>query len=464
MSATTGITYKCKGIESLLPILKSWYLMPHGTPSALGYSEKEQIRRDAGHERASREFPPEDFALRGLTQLLEFLPKLSRKEAAIRARVLWEALADLESRGTAAFYGSYQWSFFRETKTARFDAFFIRMLNQAAWVPNSDGELVPPGLVVFETLGWKPNQFLLTKIAFKPPIIDQLAKEAGIDPAALDLLRRLGITNVAELTARLGIADPPSVGQGAPEEETDDAEAPGDVYDDARDLYGADMPDIPPGKPDPDGGDGTTGDTGRGGQTRSGSGTQHNGSQGNGGGRGGAGGMGTGRKGGVSGGGQGKRSPGHSGTNPFVSYVAVHSDDEEPDPDGLDQAARMQIEEQAIALITSLEPALQRTPDGNPGFDLYETNDKGQIVRWVEVKSMTRSMKERPVGLSRTQFDCAREKGDGYWLYVVEFATEPGKARVLRIQNPFAQARTFTFDHGWSQIAQGEPPPPTQFD
>lgn len=72
---------------------------------------------------------------------------------------------------------------------------------------------------------------------------------------------------------------------------------------------------------------------------------------------------------------------------------------------------------------------------------------------------MTRSMKERPAGLSRTQFDCACEKGDGNWLYVVEFATEPGKARVLRIQNPFAQARTFTFDYGWSQIAQGEPPP-----
>lgn len=32
--------------------------------------------------------------------------------------------------------------------------------------------------------------FLLTKITFKPPIIDQLVKEAGIDPAILDLLRR----------------------------------------------------------------------------------------------------------------------------------------------------------------------------------------------------------------------------------------------------------------------------------
>ena len=82
---------------------------------------------------------------------------------------MWEALADLEARGRAAFYGSYKWSYSHETKTARFDANFIRVLNQAAWVPNGDGKLVPPNLVVFDSLGWKPNPFLLTKIAFKPP-------------------------------------------------------------------------------------------------------------------------------------------------------------------------------------------------------------------------------------------------------------------------------------------------------
>ena len=37
------------------------------------------------------------------------------------------------------------------------------------------------------------------RIAFKPPIIDQLAKEAGIEPAALDLLRKHGITERCRL-------------------------------------------------------------------------------------------------------------------------------------------------------------------------------------------------------------------------------------------------------------------------
>ncbi|MGF6245547.1 hypothetical protein P3T42_007325 [Paraburkholderia sp. GAS38] len=140
-------------------------------------------------------------------------------------------------------------------------------------MPDANGELRSHRLVIFDSLGWKPNPFLLTKIEFKPPIVDQLAKEAGIDPAALDLLRKLGITSVADLTSRLGIADLPPGGEDEPGVEAEpDTSSDGDVYDDAKDLYGDDMPDIPPGTPDPDGGDNVAGGgTGRGGEGHSGS-------------------------------------------------------------------------------------------------------------------------------------------------------------------------------------------------
>lgn len=423
--------YDCLRGEDIRDLLVSCgasrYLIPQATPSGLGHAEKAQIRREAGLERASWESQPEDFTLRGLTQLLEFLPTLNPEESAARVKVLWEALADLEARGTAAFYGSYKWGYSHESKTARFDAAFVRTLNQVAWVPNARGELVPSGLVVFDTLGWKPNPFLLTKITFKPPIIDQLAKEAGIDPAILDLLRR-DPAIVAELTSRLSANPTPEPEPSpAPEPEADEP-SDGDVHGDAKDLYGDDKPDIPPGTPDPDGGDGVGTGAGGGGQGRTGTGTSR-------------------------GGGQVKRTPGHAGGRPFISYVGTHPDDDSPDPDGLDQAARMQIEERAIDLIIGLEPGLRRTPEGNPGFDLFETDSSGRQIRWVEVKSMTGTLEDRPVGLSHTQFDLAREQGDAYWLYVVENATDPAKARVLKIQNPAGLARTFTFDHGWSQIA-----------
>lgn len=65
---------------------------------------------------------------------------------------------------------------------------------------------------------------------------------------------------------------------------------------------------------------------------------------------------------------------------------------------------------------------------------------------------MTGSLRDRPVGLSHTQFDCAREHGKDYWLYVVERAGAKD-ARIVRIQDPAGKARTFTFDHGWLDIA-----------
>lgn len=457
--------YDCLRGEDIRDLLvacgASRYLIPHPVRSGLKLSEKVQIRKEAGLERASWENQPEDFTLRGLTQLLNAFPKLETEDAAARGKMLWDSLADLEARGTAAFYGSYKWGYSHETKTARFDAAFIRTLNQVAWVPDANGELVPSGLVVFDSLGWKRNPFLLTKLAFKPPIIDQLAKEAGIDPAALDLLRKYGITSVTELASRLGISVPPSEVEAEADAKPKVTESSGgDVYSDAKDLYGDDMPDIPPGTPDPDGGDGVTGGAGHGsGQGHTCTGEAHDGRQGDGGVPGDSGShTNRGGKGGGAGSGQGKRSPGHAGGRPFISYVGTHPDDEDADPDGLDQATRMQIEGHAISLIIALEPTLQRTPEGNPGFDLYEMGSDGKEVRWIEVKSMTGSLKDRPVGLSRTQFECARRRGASYWLYVVEYATDPVKSKVLRIQDPVTHAKTFTFDHGWSQIARTEPP------
>lgn len=168
------------------------------------------------------------------------------------------------------------------------------------------------------------------------------------------------------------------------------------------------------------------------------------------GGTGGGGGMG--RTGGT------RDSTGASGSRPFISYVATHPDEVDSDPDGLDQATRMAVESQAIDKIIALEPSLQRTADGNLGFDLYEADASGKTIRWVEVKSMTSSLADRSVGLSRAQFDCAREHGASYWLYVVEHATDADRARILRIHNPVAHARTFTFDRGWVEIARSDPP------
>jgi hypothetical protein len=132
--------------------------------------------------------------------------------------------------------------------------------------------------------------------------------------------------------------------------------------------------------------------------------------------------------------------------------VAAQPHEEVQDLDGLDQEARMALEAHAVDFILSREPAWQRTPTHNPGYDLYQADEHGQAKCWCEVKAMTGSLHNRPVGLSRTQFEHAREHGEMYWLYVVEHA-ETDHARIVRIQDPAGKARTFTFDHGWLDVA-----------
>jgi hypothetical protein len=117
--------------------------------------------------------------------------------------------------------------------------------------------------------------------------------------------------------------------------------------------------------------------------------------------------------------------------------------------DRYDDRTHFILEVQAIDLILAREPKWQRTPTHNPGFDLVEPGEDATPARWCEVKAMTGSLHVRPVGLSRTQCECA---GDGYWLYVVERAGGTD-ARIVRIQDPAGKARTFTFDHGWPHIA-----------
>jgi Domain of unknown function (DUF3883) len=105
-----------------------------------------------------------------------------------------------------------------------------------------------------------------------------------------------------------------------------------------------------------------------------------------------------------------------------------------------------------LDLILACEPKWRRTPTDNPGFDLFEPGSDGQPIHWCEVKAMTGSLQDRPVALSRTQFECAREHRSDYWLYAVERAgTE--NARIVRIQDPAGKARTFTFDSGWLDVA-----------
>jgi hypothetical protein len=436
-------SYECLRGEDVRELLEACgatrHLFPTDAPNSLLPHERRALRREAGEERANSEGTVQDYHIRGLQSLLKLLPSLPLADQLKRASLLWEALIELEDRrGRAVFSGAYSWTYYY-TRHVAFDSLFIRTLNNTAWIPGPDGKLELPESVPFDSLKWRRSPFIESKINFKKPIVEELAKEVGIDLDVLALLKRHNLTSMAELLSRLDVddldiealsehsptTDPVATYSPRTESHNDRAASPASqpfrageshVKSESADNGGDNAPTRPANNDNAP--DDSVGDEGSGMRGVSGARMNQKGRQ-----------------------------------RRFVSYVVAEPDEESADPDGLDHQARLALETRAIAIIRAREPLLQLTPAGNPGFDLVESDLAGEPQRWIEVKAMAGCLEDRPVGLSSVQFNFARQHGDQHWLYVVEHAGDAERARIVKIQNPAGRVGTFTFDHGWVSIA-----------
>ena len=359
-----------------------------------------------------------DWELGGLEDVLAHLRVLDAEDQGIRAQYIWEELVQLEERrGRAVFRAEYRWTYYGSHRQ-EFDSAFVRQLNNRAWIPTMDLGLQCPDLVLFGSLGWRDDPFMLSKIHFKPPIRDQLAEEAGFEPAMLDRLKALGITSLADFEELL-----PDPEDGPEVNSVEDAmnslglsEAASPIVEDPSIEpynYGGEnglVPAAVPGwHPRPPLGKPT---------------------------------------GPVS---APDRPPQQRGGGHFHSYISVDREGND-DPDGLVHEERMALEETAIRRILSVEEGWQRTRRNNEGFDLVRVAH-GKETAWCEVKAMNCGLHDRPATMSHAQFEYARKHGDAYWLYIVEYAGSD-KARIVRIQDPAGKAKTFTFDKGWLDVAK----------
>ena len=387
------------------------YLRPIASNKSHSWNERQKRRYANGYkEMADILGDIEDYDISGLDGLFDTFHKLGVDERKQRTKLLWDELINLKNRrGEQVFSGKDSWSYSHRSFSISFDAAFVCSLNEMKWVPDSEGELKAPSQVLFDTLDWKEDPFLLSKIQFKQPIVGQLEKAAGFEPGVLGLLKDRGITSVKALIDLLGSIETVNSGETI--------NPPGSVSEAATAILGdvpqPTSPSFYPQETDPVS-------------------FQHNDSQRN-----------------------NTGNSGHTSYHQFISYVAVHRNNEETVLGESEYQERKKIEERAIKFILSQEPDWQRTKASNPGFDLYMSDDNGEQKYWCEVKAMTGSLDNRSVGLSHTQFEYAREKGEDYWLYIVEH-TGTDQANIIRIQNPAGRASTFTFDHGWRSIAVAE--------
>jgi hypothetical protein len=146
-------------------------------------------------------------------------------------------------------------------------------------------------------------------------------------------------------------------------------------------------------------------------------------------------------------------------TQRLRSYVLPKGDKRNSSDQGEGSKERIdEIDKAAMAAVVDWEgqrgfdPRVQ--PHYNPGFDIISEPRGGGETRYIEVKGLAEAWTERGVKLSRTQMQFARDKGDDFWLYVVEHALDPKKRNVHAIQNPFEKSDEFWFDQGWIDIAE----------
>ena len=90
----------------------------------------------------------------------------------------------------------------------------------------------------------------------------------------------------------------------------------------------------------------------------------------------------------------------------------------------------------------------------HPAYDIKSFDQEGNVARLIEVKGIDGEWVELGVGLKKRQFSEAWTERDGYWLYVVEFARDPERARVYPIQSPAEKVDEFFFDQNWRDVAE----------
>ena len=380
------------------------------------WDERRALREKAGCIDVTHSEVVNDFTLHGLYALLNALPGIDKPQRSRKANLLWESLCDLADEDPSDFYGNYRW-FYYEQRSTNFDAAFVRKLNDTAWIPDRNGVLRRPASILFDSLGWRQNEFLATKIRFQPPAVQELARETGIEVGAIELLQKedLSEADLLELIAIKNQRDQPPVSFKHDEHHRDVSIDP----QPRQSLENADENSFR--------------------NTANRSETTHS----------------------VDANSSGAETNSDDGTNgssggrAFESYIAARRSDPEndSDPDRLEHQDRMSLEAKAVKFILELEPEWNLTPTHNPGYDLYQVDQSGTITVWCEVKAMQGTFANRPATMTSRQFREAQRRGKAYWLYVVENAASDSPT-LVKINDPAGHASTFTFDKGWLEIAE----------
>jgi hypothetical protein len=139
------------------------------------------------------------------------------------------------------------------------------------------------------------------------------------------------------------------------------------------------------------------------------------------------------------------------------TYVAPRDGEKDQEPPER-QDRRRRVDQAAVQRVLQFERDRGRRPKemphANEGYDIESFSGGSKLERLIEVKGLSGAWTDYGVPISRSQFRKALKEGPTFWLYVVEFALEPNRARIYAIQDPAELVDEFWFDGGWREFAK----------
>lgn len=143
----------------------------------------------------------------------------------------------------------------------------------------------------------------------------------------------------------------------------------------------------------------------------------------------------------------------------LLSYVRKKNNESDEEQEDTSEH-NLAVEAVARAAVSSYEKARGRVAEQmaqtHPGYDIISRNVLTGEERFIEVKGVNGEWNQTGVGLSRLQFSNAQDYGDRYWLYVVEFVSDPQHICVHPIRSPATQVTSFMFDGNWRDAVADE--------
>ena len=156
---------------------------------------------------------------------------------------------------------------------------------------------------------------------------------------------------------------------------------------------------------------------------------------------------------------RGQPQPHRTKAGRLMSYAAGPGDADRPTPDSDPEraAARDATGRAAVEYFMATQAArwksLTEMAHNNPGFDVRAiANDDHE--EYIEVKGQSGAWTQVGVALTPTELMTAQQKGNRYWLCVVEYAQDDKRRQLHLLRNPYGLTQQFRFDVGWKSAAE----------